>query len=46
MKMENWMVMGAALLILCAIHPPFLGVVAGAGGVMLLTVILFKLFGG
>jgi hypothetical protein len=44
--MESWMVMGAILLLLCVFHPPFLGLVAGAGGVMLLTVVLSKIFGG
>jgi len=44
--MEEWMVMGGAILVSCLIYPPLLGVVIGAGGVMLLSVVIYKLLGG
>lgn len=43
--MENWLVMGAAVLLLACLYPPILGVVAGAGVVMLGTIILAKILG-
>jgi hypothetical protein len=44
--MENWLVMGAAVLVICLVYPPLLGVVIGAGGLMLATVVIYKLLGG
>jgi hypothetical protein len=44
--MEQWMVMGAAVLVIGIVYPPFFGVVIGAGGIMLVTVVIYKLLGG
>lgn len=44
--MEQWMVMGAAVLVIGMIYPPLLGVVIGAGGIMLATLVVYKLIGG
>jgi hypothetical protein len=44
--MEQWLVMGAVVLVICIVHPPFLGAVIGVGGIMLATVLLYKLVGG
>lgn len=44
--MEQWMVMGGAILIIGMIYPPFFGVVIGAGGFMLLCTLFYKVLGG
>ena len=44
--MEQWLVMGAAILIVGMIYPPLFGVVIGAGAFMLLCTIIFKMLGG
>jgi hypothetical protein len=44
--MEQWMVMGAAVLVIGMIYPPLFGVVIGAGGIMLATVVVYKMIGG
>lgn len=44
--MEEWMVMGGALFVICLVYPPLLGFVIGVGGVMLATVVIHKLLGG
>jgi len=44
--MEQWLVMGAVVLVICIVYPPFLGAVIGAGGFMLATLLLYKLLGG
>lgn len=46
MKMQEWLIMGGALLLVCLFVPAFAGLVVGAGAVMLLTVLLYKLLGG
>jgi hypothetical protein len=45
MKMENWLVMGGAILFIAFLYPPILGVVAGAGVIVLGTIILAKILG-
>jgi hypothetical protein len=44
--MEEWLVMGGAVFLICLVYPPLLGVVIGAGGLMLATVVIYKLLGG
>jgi hypothetical protein len=44
--MEEWLVMGGAVFLICLVYPPLLGVVIGAGGLMLATVVVYKLLGG
>ncbi len=44
--MEQWMVMGVAVLVIGMIYPPLFGFVIGAGGIMLATIIVHKLIGG
>jgi hypothetical protein len=43
--MENWMVMGGAILLVCLLCPAVLGFAIGAGGVMLLTVLIYAVLG-
>ena len=44
--MENWLVMLAAMAIVCVIYPPVLGVFIGIGIMAGATYIVFKLLGG
>ena len=44
--MEQWMVMAGAILVIAILYPPILGVVMGAGFIMLVTMVAFKLLGG
>lgn len=44
--MENWMVMGGAILLVCLLFPPFLGFVVGMGAMMLATYAVYKILGG
>lgn len=44
--MEEWLVMGGAVLLVCLIYPPFLGFIMGMGSIMLATYVVFKLLGG
>lgn len=44
--MEEWMVMGGAMLLICLFYPPFLGFIMGMGFMMLATYIVFKIIGG
>jgi hypothetical protein len=44
--MEQWMVMGAAILVIGMLYPPLFGVVIGAGGIMLVVVVAYKFLGG
>lgn len=44
--MEQWIVMGVAILIVAMIYPPLFGVVIGAGGFMLLCTVIYKILGG
>lgn len=41
--MENWMVMGGAVLLVCMLYPPFLGFVIGVGIMAVATMIVFFL---
>jgi Flp pilus assembly protein protease CpaA len=43
--MENWMVLAGAVVVIACLYPPFLGVVMGAGAVVLLTVVIGKMMG-
>lgn len=43
--MESWMVMGGAILLLACLYPPFLGVVAGAGILIVATIIVGHIIG-
>ena len=44
--MENWIVMAAATLIVCALFPPLLGFLIGAGGIMLATCVVYAIICG
>jgi hypothetical protein len=44
--MEQWIVMGVAVLVIGMIYPPLFGVVIGAGGLMLATVVVHRMIGG
>lgn len=41
--MENWLVMGVAILVVCALCPPLFGFVMGAGGIMLATCVVYAI---
>lgn len=43
--MESWLVMLVALIIVCALCPPLLGFIMGAGAVMIATVVIGKFLG-
>ena len=43
--MESWMVLGGAIVIIAIVYPPILGVVMGAGAVVLATLVIGKLVG-
>lgn len=43
--MDNWMVLAGAVFLIACLYPPFLGVVMGAGAVILVTVVIGKLIG-
>ncbi len=43
--MENWLVMGGAILLVACFYPPFLGLVMGAGAVIVATIVVGKIIG-
>lgn len=43
--MENWLVMGGAILLIACMYPPFLGLVMGAGAVIAVTIVIGKIIG-
>lgn len=44
--MEQWMVMGAAILVIGMLYPPLFGVVMGAGFIMGIMFVAYKMMGG
>lgn len=44
--MDNWLVMGGALLLISLVYPPFFGFVMGIAFAAVVSVFFLKLFGG
>jgi len=43
--MEQWMIMGAVVLVVCIFCPPLFGVVMGAGAILLGSLVIAKILG-